>query len=101
LKKTSLGPLRQGQRLDTSETKLCSSKEHKSPKHTRAPPDHMHAPPEQVPTLGTNRSYRFPKLARTFPAKPIRPIWYSRPHPQKPKMQKKMHKFPLDSSNRF
>jgi hypothetical protein len=29
LKKTSLGPLRQGQRLDTSETKQCSSKERK------------------------------------------------------------------------
>jgi hypothetical protein len=37
LKKTSLEPLRQGQRLDTSETKLCSSKEHKPPKHTKAP----------------------------------------------------------------
>jgi hypothetical protein len=31
-----------------------------------------------VPTLGTNRSGRFPK--------PVRPIWYSRPHP--PKSQK-------------
>jgi ribosomal protein L14E/L6E/L27E len=31
LKKISLGPLRQGQWLDTSETKQCSSKEHKSP----------------------------------------------------------------------
>jgi hypothetical protein len=31
LKKTSLGPLRQGQRLDTSQTKLCSSKERKPP----------------------------------------------------------------------
>jgi hypothetical protein len=29
LKKTSLGPFRQRQQLDTSETKLCSSKEHK------------------------------------------------------------------------
>jgi hypothetical protein len=37
LKKTGLGPLRQGQQLDTSETKPCSSKEHKRPKHTRAP----------------------------------------------------------------
>jgi hypothetical protein len=51
LKKTSLGPLRQGQRLDTSETKPCSSKEHKPPKQTRAPPAHMQAPPEQVPLL--------------------------------------------------
>jgi hypothetical protein len=31
LKKTNLGPLRQGQRLDTSETKLCSNKERKPP----------------------------------------------------------------------
>jgi hypothetical protein len=31
LKKTSLGPLRQGQLLDTSETKLCSNKERKPP----------------------------------------------------------------------
>jgi hypothetical protein len=31
LKKTSLEPLRQGQRLDTSETKLCSRKERKPP----------------------------------------------------------------------
>jgi hypothetical protein len=29
--KTSLGPPRQGQRLDTSETKPCSSKEHTPP----------------------------------------------------------------------
>jgi hypothetical protein len=29
--KTSLGPLRQGQRLDTSETKPCSNKERKPP----------------------------------------------------------------------
>jgi hypothetical protein len=49
LKKTSLGPLRQGQRLDTSETKQNSSKEHKPanqssnnhkelPLHTCKPP---------------------------------------------------------------
>jgi hypothetical protein len=31
LKKTSLGPLRQGQQLDTSETKQSSSKERKPP----------------------------------------------------------------------
>jgi hypothetical protein len=34
LKNTSLGPLRQGQRLDTSETKQGSSKEHKPPKQS-------------------------------------------------------------------
>jgi hypothetical protein len=32
LKKTSLGPIRQGQRLDTSKTKQSSSKERKPPK---------------------------------------------------------------------
>jgi hypothetical protein len=99
----------QGQRLDTSETKPCSSKEHKPPKHTRAPPAHMHAPPEQVPTLGTNRSARFPKPVSPVPKtsqagyqnrsgwlpKPVRPLWYSRPHPQKPKMQKKCTSSPL------
>jgi hypothetical protein len=89
LKKTSLGLLRQGQRPDTSETKPCSSKEHKPPKHTRSPPAHMQTPPEQVPTLGTNRSGRFPKPVRPVPPKPDRPISHSRPHPQKPKMQKK------------
>jgi hypothetical protein len=94
LKKTSLGPLRQGQRLDTSETKPCSIKEHKPPKHTRAPPAHMQASPEQVPNLGTNRSGRFPKPVRPVPPKPIRPVSH-RPHPQKPKMQKKFTSSPL------
>jgi hypothetical protein len=74
LKKTSLRPLRQGQWLDTFETKPCSSKEHKPPKHTRAPPAHMQTPPEQVPTLGTNRSGRFPKMVRSVPLKPVRPV---------------------------
>jgi hypothetical protein len=74
LKETSLGPLRKGQRLDTSETKLCSSKEHKPPKHTRAPPAHMHAPHEQVPTMGTNLSGQFPKPARPVPPKPVRSV---------------------------
>jgi hypothetical protein len=74
LKKTSLGPLRQGQRLDTSETKPCSNKEHKPQKHTRAPPTHMHTPPGQVPTLGTNRSGRFPKPVRPVSPKQLRPV---------------------------
>jgi hypothetical protein len=102
LKKTSLGPFRQGQRLDTSETKPCSSKEHKPPKQTRAPPTHMQTPPEQVPTLGTNRSGRFHNQLDRFHQnrsdwfqKTVRPILYSRPHPQKPKMQKKCTSSPL------
>jgi hypothetical protein len=69
LKNTSLGPLRQWQRLDTSETKQYSIKEHKPPKHTRAPHANMQTPPEQVPTLGTNRSDRFSK-----PVKPVTKI---------------------------
>jgi hypothetical protein len=39
LKKTSLGPLRQGQRLDTSETKQSSSKERKPPNQSST--DHI------------------------------------------------------------
>jgi hypothetical protein len=56
--------LRKGQRLDTTESKTSSSKEHKPPKHTRAPPAHMHTPPEHVPTQGTNRSDQFPKSVK-------------------------------------
>jgi hypothetical protein len=52
LKKASLRPLRQGQQLDTSEKKLCSSKERKPPtnarKPQRAPPAHLQAPPEPM-----------------------------------------------------
>jgi hypothetical protein len=58
LKKTSLGQLRLGQRLDTSETKLCSSKDRKPPtkarKSQRAPPAHMQAPLNQCNSLWTN-----------------------------------------------
>jgi hypothetical protein len=108
LKRTSLGPLRQGQRLDTSETKPCSSKEHKPPKHTGAPPAHKQTPPEQVPTLGTNRSGRFPKPVRSVPPKPVRPVpktgqadFTQQTTPPKAKNAKEMHKLPLDSWDRF
>jgi hypothetical protein len=37
-RRTSLGPLRQGQRLDTSETKPCSSKERKPPNQSSNTP---------------------------------------------------------------
>jgi hypothetical protein len=56
LKEERLGPLRQGQRLDTTESKTASRKEHKPPKYIRAPPAHMHTSPEHVPALATNRS---------------------------------------------
>jgi hypothetical protein len=53
LKKTSLGPLRQGQRLDTSETKQSSKQraqttKAKLKKPQRAPPAHMQAPLEPM-----------------------------------------------------
>jgi hypothetical protein len=52
LKNTSLGPLRQGQRLDTSETKHAQVKstnhQPKARKPQRAPPAHMQAPPEPM-----------------------------------------------------
>jgi hypothetical protein len=51
LKKTSLGPLRQGQWV-TSETKPWSNKERKPPNQTRkitkSYPAHMQAPPEPM-----------------------------------------------------
>jgi hypothetical protein len=108
LKKTILGPLRQGQRLDTSETKPCSSKEHKTQKHTQAPPAHMQTPPEQVPTLGTNRSGRFPKPVRLVTktgqasCQNQSDRFGTADHtPQKPKMQKKCTSSPLTSWDRF
>jgi hypothetical protein len=88
LKKTSLGPLRQGQRLDTSETKPCSSKEHKPPKQNSknhkelpctyaispwtnaTPPGRMHAKhlkkSEQLHQLSSHRSDQSPP--------PVRPV---------------------------
>jgi hypothetical protein len=40
-----------------------------------------------------NRSGRLPK--------PVRPLWYNRPHPPKAKNAKEMHKLPIDSWDRF
>jgi hypothetical protein len=52
LKEESLGTLRQGQRLDTTETKASSSKEYKPPKQSskthKSSLAHMHAPPEPM-----------------------------------------------------
>jgi hypothetical protein len=57
LKKTCLGPLRQGQRLDTSETKKTSSKEHKPPKQSSnttksSPCTHVSSPWTNAPPPG-------------------------------------------------
>jgi hypothetical protein len=88
LKKTSLGPLRQGQRLDTSETKQCSSKEHKPPKHTRAPPAHMQLPLSQntLPLDFCMHSSQIPK--------PVQPVFLNSTL-QKPKKQNKFPSSPL------
>jgi hypothetical protein len=59
LKKASLGPLRQGQRLDTSETELCSRKECKPPNqssknHKELPLHRCKLPLNQCNTPWTN-----------------------------------------------
>jgi hypothetical protein len=87
-----LGPLRQGQRLDTSETKLCSSKERKSlnqsskttnsypctdassPWTNATPPGRMHANHltkiEQLHQLNSNRLDRSTPLVKL-----VRNMW--------------------------
>jgi hypothetical protein len=69
LKKTSLGPLRQGQWLDTSETKLCLSKERKPPtkarKPQRAPAAHMQAPAAHMQALRPIRHNKAQKWLET------------------------------------
>jgi hypothetical protein len=80
LKKTSLGPLRQGQRLDTSEIKICSSKEHKPPiqssKTTKSSPcTHASSPePLQLPLdecMQTTSQYIVGASALLLPVRPI------------------------------
>jgi hypothetical protein len=107
LKKTSLRPLRQGQRLDTSETKPCSSKEHKPPKHTRAP---LHIC--KLPCTSDNPGHKpvrmVPKTGLTGSTKLVRPVpktgqaeFVQQTTPPKAKNAKEMHKLPLDSWDRF
>jgi hypothetical protein len=80
LKKTNLGPLRQGQRFDTSETKLCSSKEHTSPTKTRkpqqAPPAHMQAPlePMKLPLDECMRTTSWNGAAASAQLSPVKPV---------------------------
>jgi hypothetical protein len=103
LKKTSPGPLSQGQWLDTSETKLCSSKEHKplnqSLKTTKSSPcTHASSPlnqcnypctnacerpheTEQLRQLSSHRSDRSPSpvrpvdnIAQHLGTTPVRPV---------------------------
>jgi hypothetical protein len=58
LKKTSLGPLRQGKRLDTFKTKPSSNKEREPPNQSsntkKSSPTHMQAPPEPMHLPWTN-----------------------------------------------
>jgi hypothetical protein len=79
LKKTSLGPLRQRQRLDTFETKLCSSKERKPPnqnrKPQRAPLHTCKLPLNQWKSPWTNACKPPPKQSSCFSfALTIRPV---------------------------
>jgi hypothetical protein len=89
LKKTSLGSLRQGQRLDTSEKKPCSSKErnHQSKARTpqRAPPAHMqaplepkHTPPEPMQQCNTEMQQRA-NFCSHYPGRLDRLSWAVRP----------------------
>jgi hypothetical protein len=102
LKKTSVGPLRQGQRLDTSDTKPCQAKStnHQSlqelPLHICILPLNKCQLWAQTGQAGSqNRSNRFHQNRSGWLPKPVRPIWYSRPHPPKAKNAKEMHKAPL------
>jgi hypothetical protein len=85
LKEESLGTLRQGQRLDTTETKASSSKEYKPPKQSskthKSSLAHMHAPPEPMQLPLKMRASHFMKQScctnssltgqTTTPARPV------------------------------
>jgi hypothetical protein len=99
LKKTSLGPLRQGQQLDTFETKPCSNKERKTPNQSSkttkispcthasfpwtnaTPPGRMHAnhlkKTEQLHQLSSDRLDRSPP-----PIRPVLNVWTDQ-HPDR------------------
>jgi hypothetical protein len=102
LKKTSLEPFRQGQRLDTSETNHAqpNSTNHQSkqelPLHICTLPLNKCQLWAQTGQAGSqNRSDRFHQNRLDRFPKPARPISYSRPDPQKPKIQKKCTSSPL------
>jgi hypothetical protein len=81
LKETSLGPLRQGQRLDTSKTKQGSSKERKPPKqssnnHKELPLHTCKLPLNQCNSPWTN-ACKTPlenRAAATTQLSPVRPV---------------------------
>jgi hypothetical protein len=82
LKKTSLGPLRQGKWLDTSETRQSSSKERKPPKqssknHKELPLHTCKLPLNQCNSLWTN-ACKTPleenRAAATAQLSPVRPV---------------------------
>jgi hypothetical protein len=81
LKKTSLGPLRQGQRLDTSETRLCWSKERKpsnqsSKNHKELPLHTCKLPLNQCNSPLTNacKPLEENRAAASAPLWPVRPV---------------------------
>jgi hypothetical protein len=81
LKKTSLGPLMQGQRLDTSRTKLCSRKERKPPnqnsKTTKSSPcAHARSPWTNATPPGRKHANHLMKnrAAASTQLWPVRPV---------------------------
>jgi hypothetical protein len=81
LKKTSLGPLRQGQRLDTSEIKTSSSKERKPPKqssknHKELPLHTCKLPLNQCNSPWTNacKPLEENRAAASAQLSPVRPV---------------------------
>jgi hypothetical protein len=86
LKKTSIGPLRQGQWLDTSEIELCSSKDHKPPiqssKTTKSSPcTHARSPWTNEPPGRMHVNHlanRATALVLLWPVRPVNPHWSDR-----------------------
>jgi hypothetical protein len=80
LRKTSLGPLRQGQRLDTSETKHSSSKERKPPKqssknHKELPLHTCKLPLNQCTSPGRmHANHLKPGQLQQLQLTPVRPV---------------------------
>jgi hypothetical protein len=80
LEETSLRPLRQGQRLDTSETKHAQAKstnhQSKARKPQRAPPALMQAPtePMQLPQDKCTQTTSWNRAAPTAQLWPVRPV---------------------------
>jgi hypothetical protein len=105
LKEENLGHLRQGQRLDTTETKHAHHKGVKTPKqpkkksHKSPPCTYAHSP-ELVPPLSIKPVRPVPRTGHTGFQNGQDDLTRQN-SPQKTKNAKEMHKLPLDNWNRF